>query len=164
MIAHRLIGYPNVSGEEKSAGVSRMAANSTMLLVISVEAKSNDLGTLAWSVDGKDAPDITLARDPETGEAWAFSLVRSVADESELLLIATLPDRHRQGIGKQLLDRFLDQAQEGGIARVHLEVRDGNPAVRMYQSAGFVQVGRRRNYYHAANGERYDALTLSRDT
>ena len=107
---------------------------------------------------------LTLARDPETGEAWAFSLVRSVADESELLLIATLPDRHRQGIGKQLLDRFLDQAQEGGIARVHLEVRDGNPAVRMYQSAGFVQVGRRRNYYHAANGERYDALTLSRDT
>jgi [ribosomal protein S18]-alanine N-acetyltransferase len=44
-----------------------------------------------------------------------------------------------------------------------LEVRDGNPAVTMYLAAGFDQAGRRRNYYHAPDGRRFDALTLVRE-
>jgi ribosomal protein S18 acetylase RimI-like enzyme len=31
----------------------------------------------------------------------------------------------------------------------------------MYREAGFSPVGRRRNYYHASNGDRFDAITLS---
>jgi ribosomal-protein-alanine N-acetyltransferase len=31
----------------------------------------------------------------------------------------------------------------------------------MYRAAGFSPVGRRRNYYHAANGKSYDAITLA---
>jgi hypothetical protein len=31
----------------------------------------------------------------------------------------------------------------------------------MYHSAGFSPVGRRRNYYHAVSGKRYDAITLA---
>jgi ribosomal-protein-alanine N-acetyltransferase len=46
---------------------------------------------------------------------------------------------------------------------VHLEVRDGNAAVAMYRAAGFKQAGRRRNYYHAPDGDRFDALTLFRE-
>ena len=33
----------------------------------------------------------------------------------------------------------------------------------MYRSAGFSPVGRRRNYYQALDGNRYDAITLSRE-
>ena len=44
---------------------------------------------------------------------------------------------------------------------MHLEVRDGNPAVAMYRDAGFSPVGRRRNYYHAPDGQRFDAITLA---
>jgi ribosomal-protein-alanine N-acetyltransferase len=90
-----------------------------------------------------------------------FSLVRAVADEAELLLLAVLPTHHRRGVGARLLDEFLKRARNDGIARVHLEVRDGNPAVGMYHSAGFSPVGRRRNYYHAPNGKRFDAITLA---
>jgi ribosomal protein S18 acetylase RimI-like enzyme len=32
----------------------------------------------------------------------------------------------------------------------------------MYRNAGFEQAGRRRNYYHAPDGRRFDALTLVR--
>jgi ribosomal-protein-alanine N-acetyltransferase len=60
-----------------------------------------------------------------------------------------------------LLDDFLDRAREEDINRVHLEVRDGNPAVTMYREAGFSPVGRRRNYYHASDGRRFDAITLA---
>lgn len=105
---------------------------------------------------------LMLARDPRTGEALGFSLSRSVADEAELLLLAVLPSHHRQGIGARLLDQFMGRARARGAARVHLEVRDGNPAVAMYRAAGFSPVGRRRNYYQASDGCHYDALTLAR--
>lgn len=104
---------------------------------------------------------LVIARDPGSQAAVGFSLTRTVADESELLLLAVLPNRHRQGIGRQLLEDFLDRARGQGVERVHLEVREGNAAVEMYRDAGFVPVGRRRNYYRAPNGNRFDAVTLS---
>ena len=104
-----------------------------------------------------------IARDAEGGGAIGFSLVRSIAGESELLLLAVLPGWHREGIGTRLLDDFIDRARLDGLARVHLEVRDGNPAVAMYRAAGFVPVGRRRNYYRGVDGLRFDALTYARE-
>jgi ribosomal-protein-alanine N-acetyltransferase len=106
---------------------------------------------------------LIVARDGETGEAIGFSLSRSVAGESELLLLGVVPGRHRQGIGGRLLEEFMERARAQGSTRVHLEVRDGNPAVGMYRGAGFLPVGRRRNYYHALDGKRFDALTLAQD-
>ena len=103
---------------------------------------------------------LMLARDG-SDDAIGFSLFRTVTDESELLLIAVTPGHHRRGVGRMLLDDFLDQARDEGVGRVHLEVRDGNPAVAMYRKAGFSPVGRRRNYYHASSGKRYDAITLA---
>jgi ribosomal-protein-alanine N-acetyltransferase len=102
-----------------------------------------------------------LAREHGHEDAIGFSLCRTVADESELLLIAVLPSHHRRGIGRRLLEDFLERARTDGVGRVHLEVREGNPAVDMYRSAGFSPVGRRRNYYHGADGRRFDAITLA---
>ena len=106
---------------------------------------------------------MTIARDRENEAAVGFSLVRVVADEAELLLIAVLPSHHRRGIGQRLLDQFMRQASKEGVGRVHLEVRDGNPAVAMYRAAGFDAVGRRRSYYQSPDGKRFDAITLARD-
>ena len=105
---------------------------------------------------------LTLARNAE-GSTTGFSLIRSVADESELLLIAVSPGQRRQGIGRGLLHHFLDHARSQGIARAHLEVRDGNPAIHMYRHAGFEPIGRRRNYYRGDDGQQFDALTFALD-
>ena len=104
---------------------------------------------------------LMIAIDRASESVVGFSLSRTVAGESELLLIAVLPGEQRRGVGTLLLDHFLDRARKDSVSRVHLEVRDGNPAIDMYHSAGFSPVGRRRNYYHAANGKRYDAITLA---
>ncbi len=104
---------------------------------------------------------LVVARDGDSGAAVGFSLCRHVADESELLLLAVGPDHRRHGTGRGLLQQFLDRARSDGATRVHLEVRDGNPAIEMYRSAGFAPVGRRRNYYHAIDGRQFDALTFS---
>jgi ribosomal-protein-alanine N-acetyltransferase len=105
---------------------------------------------------------LVLAREQATRQAVGFSLSRCVAGEAELLLLGVLPSRHRQGIGRDLLDHFSRRAAANGASRVHLEVRDGNPAVNMYRAAGFEAVGRRRKYYHAPDGRNFDALTFAR--
>jgi ribosomal-protein-alanine N-acetyltransferase len=104
---------------------------------------------------------LILARDSEDGDAIGFSLFRTMADESELLLIAVMPNAQGRGVGRLLLDDFLDRARNDGVVRVHLEVREGNSAVSLYRTAGFSPVGRRRNYYHAPDGHRFDAVTLA---
>lgn len=96
----------------------------------------------------------------QAGDIIGFSLMRTVLDESELLLLAVSPDHQGRGIGRLLLDDFLMQGQSAGANRLHLEVRDGNRAVTLYDRAGFHIVGRRRDYYRAPNGNSYDALTM----
>ena len=105
---------------------------------------------------------LTLARNGARGPAAGFSLARTVADEAELLLIAVDPKIHRRGVGRQLMDRFLAEARGAKLSRVHLEVRDGNPAVAMYLGMGFEAVGRRRDYYTGVDKKRHDAITLAR--
>jgi ribosomal-protein-alanine N-acetyltransferase len=106
---------------------------------------------------------LMLAVERSGGSVVGFSLFRTVVRESELLLIGVLPDEQRRGVGTLLLDDFLDRAAREQVSRVHLEVRDGNPAIGMYRAAGFSPVGRRRNYYHSTSGSRYDAITLARE-
>ena len=103
---------------------------------------------------------VSLMLAEQLGRIVGFSLVRAVADEAELLLLAVDPDEQRRGIGQALLDDFIAAALAGGAHRLHLEVRDGNPAVELYRSSGFSPAGRRRNYYHGPDGESHDAVTF----
>lgn len=103
---------------------------------------------------------LSLAR---AGEAViGFALARVVVNEAELLLLAVRRDGQRRGVGQRLLDSFIAAAAERGADRLHLEVREGNHAVKLYSRAGFLEVGRRRNYYSGCDGQVYDALTLAR--
>lgn len=103
---------------------------------------------------------LMLARDAE-GAPLGFALFRSIAAEAELLLLAVAPQHRRRGVGRRLVDAFMERARAAGVRRVHLEVRDGNPAIEMYRTAGFTAAGRRRGYYRGKTGQ-FDAITLVR--
>lgn len=96
-------------------------------------------------------------------EPAGFALLRTIAGETELLLIAVRAGFRRRGIGTQLLARAMAAAAGDGADTMHLEVRDGNEAVRLYRAAGFLQIGRRRHYYRGRDGRAFDALTFRRD-
>ena len=104
---------------------------------------------------------LTLAR--ETDLVIGFALARAVAGEAELLLLAVRRGAQGRGIGKMLLERFAEEAKGRGATRLHLEVREGNHALSLYERAHYNLVGRRRNYYSGRAGQTYDALTLARD-
>ncbi|MDQ8758303.1 GNAT family N-acetyltransferase [Sphingosinicella sp. LHD-64] len=103
---------------------------------------------------------LTLAR--EDGGTIGFALSRIVADEAELLLLAVRRGAQGRGVGKSLLARFEALARRRGAARLHLEVRDGNRAVKLYETAGFGLIGRRPHYYSGPDGQNYDALTFAK--
>ncbi|WP_265571292.1 GNAT family N-acetyltransferase [Sphingomicrobium nitratireducens] len=106
---------------------------------------------------------LTVAHDGSpAGRVVGFALHRTVSDEAELLLLAVRPEDQGRGIGHGLVDAFVAGAYSQGARRLHLEVRDGNPATHLYAHAGFQVAGRRRAYYRGTDGVRHDALTFAR--
>ena len=89
-----------------------------------------------------------------------FVLIRTVADEAEVLSIAVLPAARRRGVAKALLSAATAAAREAGAQRLFLEVSAHNTAaLALYRRAGFAEIGRRRAYY--ADGADAHAMALA---
>lgn len=106
-------------------------------------------------------PGVWLTLAERQDEPAGFALTRRVADEGELLLLATGQRHRRRGVAAALLRGVMVQAAEAGVHLLHLEVRAGNPAVHLYRAAGFTKVGERRNYYRGNAGQMFDAHTYT---
>ena len=99
--------------------------------------------------------------EDETGRPIALGLFRISGDEAEVITIATRPKLRGQGIAKALMQNAMAQAQLSGVLQMFLEVAlDNVAAIRLYQSLGFEEVGRRKDYYKRACGPRVDALVM----
>lgn len=94
------------------------------------------------------------------GEIVGYGIVAMGAGEAHILNICVRDSMRGRGIGRQMLALLIDRSAQAGMQDVFLEVRPSNPhAIALYQSVGFVEVGRRRDYYQAVGG-REDALVL----
>lgn len=77
-----------------------------------------------------------------------FLLLRTVANESEILTLAVHPDHRRHGMAQRLISQALKEAQEHKSIEVFLEVAEDNAAARaLYDGFGFSLAGRRPEYY-----------------
>ena len=82
-----------------------------------------------------------------------YAIVLPVLDEAELLNICIASEYQSQGYGKQLLQQVFTWLKQQGIKQLFLEVHaDNQQAIAFYQSAGFQQVGIRKNYYQPGDG------------
>jgi ribosomal-protein-alanine N-acetyltransferase len=96
--------------------------------------------------------------DRVVGYAGIARLGRRRPFEYEVHTIGVDPAFQGHGIGKEMLRLLLDIASDGVI---FLEVRTDNvPAIKLYESFGFVNVGLRKRYYRASGA---DAYTMRRD-
>lgn len=97
------------------------------------------------------------------GGAQAFALGRVIADEAELLTLATDPEARRQGLARACLAGFEAEARKRGATCAFLEVAETNgAAVALYLAAGYRQSARREGYYRLEGGRRADALILTK--
>ncbi|RDH76042.1 ribosomal-protein-alanine N-acetyltransferase [Mycolicibacterium moriokaense] len=95
--------------------------------------------------------------DKLVGYGGIARLGRKPPYEYEIHTIGVDPNYQGQGIGRQMLNRLLDVAADD---TVYLEVRTDNaPAIAMYSSAGFVNIGVRKRYYRISGA---DAYTMQR--
>lgn len=93
----------------------------------------------------------------------AYAVISVVIDEAELLLFVVDQSYSGKGLGKAFLACLLSWLQ-GSAARMFLEVRASNaPAIGLYETSEFNQIGVRNGYYPGPKGGREDALIYARE-
>lgn len=114
-----------------------------------------------------------VLREDECIRAYAFA--SSAAGESHILNICVDPGYRGQGHARALLSQCIATVMVHGAKVIFLEVRESNSAaIALYESIGFVEIGRRHNYYRVKRrasaklhkgraADREDALVMSRD-
>ncbi|HMZ07291.1 MAG TPA: ribosomal protein S18-alanine N-acetyltransferase [Anaerolineales bacterium] len=106
--------------------------------------------------------------DNESSRCWVAVIDKQIVamivswllvDELHVATIATHPDFRERGIGKRLLVHALLAAKAEGATSSILEVRASNQAaLKMYHGFGYVEDGRRKEYYKDNNE---DAILMS---
>jgi len=113
----------------------------------------------SWPVDmiGRLREKFTVALD---GDALMGHIVLSmVLDEGSIDNVAVSPAYRRRGVADALVRDAIVRGRDMGLAFITLEVRAGNdPAIALYRKHGFVEVGRRKNYYEKP---REDAILMT---
>ena len=106
-----------------------------------------------------------VAHRATTGRALqGFILSRLAGGEAEILSVAVVSARRGRGLARALLNLHLRRLAGLGASAVFLEVdEDNEPARRLYQRAGFREVGRRPGYYQQGRDKAATALVLRRD-
>ena len=143
-------------------GDARDAATVDALMAAAFDPRYGEAWTRSQCLGVLAMPGVQLLLAYDEGAPAGFSLTRAVMEEAELLLLAVAPACRRRGVGAALLRAVLADCEAAGVATIHLEVRAGNPAVRLYEGAGFGKVGERRGYYRGPGGQPHDAHTFSR--
>lgn len=93
-------------------------------------------------------PFVTILYAAKDGEVVAYCSFLSVAGETQVINVATLPEHRGKGIAHALMKVLLFFATDLECPSVSLEVRASNaPAIKVYSNLGFVPVGTRKAFY-----------------
>ena len=97
----------------------------------------------------------------QDGAVCGYVGSQTVLDETDMMNIAVRPDCRRQGIAAALIEELVSRLKEQGSHILRLEVRESNtPAIALYDSLGFTQLGLRKNYYR---NPKENALILGKE-
>jgi len=99
----------------------------------------------------------------EDGELIGYFVAMQGFEEMHLLNLTVAEHHQGQGHARRLLSELYVLCASCSATAVWLEVRESNDRARaLYGREGFVEAGRRRDYYPAPQGRREDALLMTR--
>ncbi len=82
-----------------------------------------------------------------------FAGIKLLIDKADIMNIVVKKQFRNQGIGKLLLTNLISLCKKLKLTSLSLEVMEENyPAIHLYKSLGFEQIGLRKNYYQDKNG------------
>ncbi|MDQ3559143.1 MAG: GNAT family N-acetyltransferase [Pseudomonadota bacterium] len=91
---------------------------------------------------------LLVAHAGRTLLGYVLVLTRRGSRSARLYSLAVAPEAQGIGLGLKLLAEAEAVAQARGAVRLLLEVRtDNEPAVRLYERAGYSQLARQESYY-----------------
>ena len=97
----------------------------------------------------------------ENGIVAGYVGSQSVLGWADMMNLAVAPEFRRRGVAEHLVNKLIDHLHKSEVSCLTLEVRVSNaPAISLYEKLGFVNVGRRPNYYH---NPKEDALILRKE-
>lgn len=71
-----------------------------------------------------------------------------VPEDGDITNVAVKEESRGKGVGRSLVSALAKESKSRGVNNIFLEVRQSNdPAIRLYRSLGFTDVGVRKNYY-----------------
>ncbi len=109
------------------------------------------------------APQTLALGAPGAGPMAAFVLIQRAAEDAEILTLATSPQNRRAGHARDLICGAAAMLAHGGEGRLLLDVAADNVAAHaLYRELGFKIDGVRPNYYRRMDGNRVDAVLMSR--
>ena len=98
----------------------------------------------------------------QEGLVQVYAIMAIEGDTAHILNLCVRPDCRQRGEGRRMLSHLIELALAAQVQAVFLEVRASNhPAIHLYRSSGFVEIGIRKGYYPIGK-EREDALILVR--
>lgn len=85
----------------------------------------------------------------EEQELVGYLVIHQLFDQGEVINVAVAPTYKGQKVAYQLFQAALKELAAKGLTSLFLEVRENNqPALNLYRKLGFVEIGRRKKYYH----------------
>lgn len=142
---------------------SVVSEDDSLLYRIYASTRSDELASIGWHTEQKEAFlrmqfnaqhqfyhqqfadaafDIILRDGAPAGRLY----VNRRSDEIRIIDISLLPEHRNSGVGSSLLIDLITEAQAAGKPlRIHVE--QFNPALRLYQRLGFVQIAEDSVYF-----------------
>lgn len=95
-----------------------------------------------------DAPQSVFIVAIADGQVIGYGGAWVLIDEAHITNVAVHPEYRGRSIGRKLMVEVLARAKERGAECATLEVRASNdPAIKLYESMGFVTAAARKAYY-----------------
>ena len=158
----RATSYPDVTLRPARNGVEEPDCDLEFLLRVYASARADEMSLVPWSVAEQEAFlrsqftlqhghyhahyagarfDVICKRGRDVGRYYVDPTEREI----RIMDIALLPEHRGRGIGTRLVQDVLDEARASGRS-VSLHVEETNPAKRLYERMGFVDVEDRGVY------------------
>ncbi|MBM7038357.1 ribosomal protein S18-alanine N-acetyltransferase [Vibrio ulleungensis] len=153
-----------------SSQASQIIAEDTQLVRLdtshstAIIAIENEVHTHPWKAsmltnfDGRGACNFGLL--DKQSRLLGYFYAQNIVGEVSLLNIAVAKPWQGRGVGRLLLESLVEKSEAANAETVWLEVRQSNvAALKLYESEGFHEVDRRRDYYPTQQGKE-DAIVM----